>query len=281
MRILSILLCLCCTLNVYAQIDLPDWSPRTIIQQRVGYTNFTLNYGRPAARGRVVMGELVKFGQVWRTGASEGTTISFDKDVTIASKPVKAGTYALVTIPDREQWTILLNSDTSKNYGAPYEYDLKTEVSRINVPAGKPGKFIESLAITFDIVKSDALISIGWENTQVQFTIFTGADDLAMKNIDASTKSGTSDETFGQAAFYYVMNQKDPAKAMEFINKALALKKDIWYYEQKIEILERSKKYADVRITANEAIAYLKKEKPQEWNLLVTRFENKIASLPK
>jgi hypothetical protein len=268
--------------SIYSQIDLPEWSPRTTIQQRVGYTNFTLNYGRPAVRGRVVMGDLVEYGTVWRTGASQGTTISFDKDVTIASKSVRAGTYALVTIPDRQQWTILLNSDTSKSYGDPSEYDTKTEVLRFIVPSGKTSKFIESFSITFDIVKSDAVVSMGWENTQVQFTVLTGADEMALKNIDAAIKGNPSnDEVFGRAAFYYSMNQKDPAKTLEFINKALALKQEVWYYNQKVDLLEHTKKYAEARKAASEAIAYLKKDKPQEWEIQVSNFENKLKGFPK
>jgi hypothetical protein len=282
MRILPILLIVMGAMNVHAQIDLPEWSPRTTIEQRVGYTNFTLEYGRPAARGRVVMGDVVKFGQVWRTGASRGTTIAFDKDVTIASKVVRAGTYALVTIPDRQQWTILLNSDTSKSYGDPSEYDTKTEILRFTAPAKKAAAFTESLAITIDIVKSDAVVSIAWENTQVPFTIMTGADEMALKNIDAAIKANPSNhEVFGRAAFYYSMNQKDPAKTLEFINKALSLKQEFWYYEQKISLLERSKKYDDARKVATEAIGYLKKEKPEEWELLVSTLETRLKGFPK
>jgi hypothetical protein len=267
---------------VYAQIDLPEWSPRTTIKQSVGYTNFTLEYGRPAARGRVVMGDVVKFGQLWRTGASQGTTIAFDKDVTIASKVVPAGTYAFVTIPDRQQWTILLNSDTSKSYGDPSEYDIKTEVCRFTAPSQKTAAFTESLAITMDVVKSDAKISLTWENTQVQFTILTGADEMALKNIDAAIRANPSnDEVFGRAAFYYSMNQKDPAKTLEFINKALALKQEVWYYNQKVDLLESTKKYADARKAASEAIAYLKKDKPREWEMQVSHFENKMKAFPK
>jgi hypothetical protein len=279
---LLILLCFLCTMNAYAQIDLPEWSPRAMTKQRVGYTNFTLEYGRPAARGRVVMGELVKFGQLWRTGASQRTTITFDKDVTIASTQVRAGTYALVTIPDRQQWTILFNSDTSKNYGDPSEYDPKTEVLRFTVPSEKSPTFIESFSITLDILKSDAIVAIGWENTQVHFTILTGADALAMKNIDDAVATHASDdEVFGRAAFYYAMNQKDPSKTLYFINKALALKQTVWYYEQKVDLLEGTKKYTEARMAANEAIAYLKKDQPTEWQSSVTHFENKLKKLPR
>jgi tetratricopeptide (TPR) repeat protein len=252
------------------------------VEQRVGYTNFTIDYGRPAARGREIMGKLITFGRLWRTGASQGTKIGFDRPVTISSKVIPAGTYAFVTIPDKQQWTVLLNSDTSKSYGDPSEYNTATEVLRFNVASEKTSRFVESLTIEFDIKNSNAILYLSWENTQIHFPIETGADEEALKRIDAAIKANpTNDEVLGEAAFYYTMNQKDLSKALDFVNKALAIKNDPWYHHQKIDIYISMKKYPEARKASEAAIEYFKRDKPREWELMVRGVEEKMKNFPK
>ena len=282
MRITVILICILCTCNVYAQLDLPDWSPRASVKQRIGYTKFTLEYGRPAARGRSIMGEVVKYGKLWRTGASQGTWISFDRPVSIASKTVAPGIYALLTIPDKTQWTVLLNTDTSKSYGDPSEYDVKNEVLRFTVQSEKSSHFHESLTIRFDIIHYDAVLYLNWENVQIHFPIKTGADEEAMRLIESSLAANpNNDEMLGSAAFYYSMNQKDPAKALEFLDKAIALREDRWYYRQKMSLLAKSKKYSEARKAAAQAVTFLTSKKPEHWEESVKSIEEEVANWPK
>ena len=128
-----------------------------------------VTYGRPYKKGRVIFGDLEKYGKVWRTGADEATEITFTKDAQVAGKPVKAGTYTLFTIPGENEWTIILNSQL-KQWGA-YSYDKykDKDVLQVKVPAKKTDKVIEQHTIRFN----DAGMVIEWDQTQVEIPITT------------------------------------------------------------------------------------------------------------
>jgi len=92
-----------------ALVDLPRPSQHAIVMQRIGITAITINYHRPLVNGRKVFGGLVPYGQVWRAGANENTTITFPDAVTIEGKPLAAGTYGLHMIPTEDQWTVIFS----------------------------------------------------------------------------------------------------------------------------------------------------------------------------
>jgi hypothetical protein len=127
-------------------------------------------YSRPQAKGRKVFGELVDYDKVWRTGANEATEITFYKDVKIGGKAVKAGTYALFTIPtEGGKWTLILNSDLNQ-WGA-YQYKESADVIRTTVNTKKSTEKIETFSITIDDAKNGATLYLGWENTVVEIPI--------------------------------------------------------------------------------------------------------------
>ena len=131
---------------------------------KVGAATVTVHYGRPKVRGRKVWGGLVPYGKVWRTGADEASTITFDKVVKVGGKPVAAGTYALFTIPGEKSWTIILNKQ-AKQWGA-YRYDAKQDAVRVDVTP-KKGKATE--ALTIDMKKG--MLAIHWGNVVVPVKI--------------------------------------------------------------------------------------------------------------
>lgn len=127
-------------------------------------------YGRPQAKGRKVFGELVDYDKIWRTGANEATEVTFYKDVKIGGKAVKAGTYALFSIPKEEgKWTLILNSDLNQ-WGA-YQYKASADVMRVEVSTKKSAEKIESFSITIEEAKNGATMYLGWENTVVEIPI--------------------------------------------------------------------------------------------------------------
>ena len=128
-----------------------------------------MSYGRPYKKGRVIFGDLEKYGKVWRTGADEATEITFTKDAKVAGQPVKAGTYTLFTIPNQNEWTIILNSQL-KQWGA-YSYDKHKDkdVLQVKVPAKKLDKVVEQHTIRFN----DKGMIIEWDQTQVEVPITT------------------------------------------------------------------------------------------------------------
>ena len=139
-------------------------SPPATVKATVGGAAVEIKYSQPSARGRKVMGGLVPFGEVWRTGANAATTISFDKDVQINGESLAAGKYSIYTIPGEDKWTIIFNSATGQ-WGTQYPEDK--DVLRIDVPSGKTGDFVE----TFTISAEGDHVMMAWENTEVKFSV--------------------------------------------------------------------------------------------------------------
>jgi tetratricopeptide (TPR) repeat protein len=266
----------------FAQWQLPELSPDGEVIQQVGHTMFNIHYGRPAARGRKIMNDLVPYKKLWRTGAGNGTTISFDREVIINNKPIPAGIYALVTIPDEKTWTVLLNTDTSKVYGDPSEYNTATEVTRFQVTPERTDRFYESLAMELDIVQGDAEFFLSWENTRIHFPIKTGSHKQAMEAISTALAQTPNDqELLAQASWYYYMSNESSEQALTWLNKALSLGQDRWVLRQKVDVLERMKRFDDARIAASEAIAFLKNNKPDAWEIGVSQYEAQMARWPR
>ncbi len=123
-------------------------------------------YGRPQKKGRVIFGELEPYGKVWRTGANESTEIKFFKSVKFGGKEIKAGTYSLFSIPDKDKWTVIINSQTDQ-WGA-YSYDAQKDVARVEVKPQSLTPELEILNIVFkDSEKTPSLV-IAWDKVQVE-----------------------------------------------------------------------------------------------------------------
>src|SRR5690606_39668856 len=102
------------SLSTYAQVTVPQPSPKMQSEQVVGLTNVKVDYSRPAVKGRVVFGEMIPFGKIWRTGANDNTIISFSDDVIIGGEHLPKGEYGLYSIPEKDSWTILFYSETDR-----------------------------------------------------------------------------------------------------------------------------------------------------------------------
>ncbi len=167
----SLFLFLCATV-VFAQgPKKPAPSPHQVITQDFALSHITVDYSRPGVKGRTVFGGLVPYNKVWRTGANAVTTLDFGKDVKLEGHEVKAGKYALYTIPTENEWTIILNKDV-KNWGTEYkEADdvLRFKVSpiHVNIP-------IETFTINFDQLRdTSAVMYLIWDHTYVPIKITT------------------------------------------------------------------------------------------------------------
>lgn len=126
-------------------------------------------YGRPSKKGRTMLGDKEKYGEVWRTGANETTEIKLFKPVTFGDKQIPAGTYSLYSIPGKDEWTIIFNSklDTWGHYA----YDQTKDVARIKVPAGKTNSEVEAFTIEFDGGSGNGTMFLAWENTLVKVPV--------------------------------------------------------------------------------------------------------------
>jgi hypothetical protein len=126
-------------------------------------------YSRPQKRDREVFGKLVPYGEVWRTGANETTEITFYKKMKVGDKTFDAGTYALYTIPNEKEWTIILNKDIGQ-WGA-YKYDEENDLLRFEVPVNKSEDMFEPFTIRFDQANGEVSLQMIWANTLVSIPI--------------------------------------------------------------------------------------------------------------
>lgn len=132
--------------------------------------NVKVTYGQPSRRERVIFGGLVPYGKVWRTGANEATEITFNKNVVIDKKEIKAGTYTLFTIPNKDKWTIILNSQL-KQWGAfGYEKIKNDDVLHTDVPVRKNSQQ-EKLVFSFKDNATGTLLTIAWADAAVDLPI--------------------------------------------------------------------------------------------------------------
>ena len=141
MKVLGVLAALCCFASTSSaqfkngsqptELNIPRVSQRGTVTQRIGLTDITINYHRPAVGGREIWGKIVPYGKVWRAGANENTTITFGDDASVEGKAIAAGTYGLHMIPDKDQWTIIF-SKNSTSWGS-FSYDEKEDTLRVTV----------------------------------------------------------------------------------------------------------------------------------------------------
>ncbi len=163
------------------QIKTPDASPAAAVSQAIGLADFTVSYHRPAVNKRDVWGKLVPYGQVWRAGANENTTLTATTPFTFGGKAVPAGTYGVHVLPTADEWTFILSSQ-SKAWGS-FSYDQKEDVVRAAVkPAA--GDFTERLAWSFDEPTADgATLTVRWEKVRASVPIAIDAKAVALANI--------------------------------------------------------------------------------------------------
>lgn len=204
----------------------PQPSPTQTVKQNFALGSVELNYSRPGKKGRKVMGDLVPFGKVWRTGANAATTLTFSDDVTIGGTEVKAGKYGLLTIPDANKWTIIISKDVTVN--SPSAYKPENDVVRVQADVVKLPYNIENFTINFaDITGSSCNLEMMWENTYVKFPITTGTDAKVMKQIDDVMNKDT--KPYFNAASYYYDNGKDLNQALAWVNKAIETNKEAYW----------------------------------------------------
>jgi hypothetical protein len=166
---LVVCLVLLCSFVSFAQEKAPA-SPPASATAKIGTTDITVKYSSPAVKGRKVWGELVPYGQVWRTGANEATTITFSNDVTVEGQKLTAGTYSLFTVPGDTEWTIVFNK-TVKQWGA-FKYDQAQDALRVKVKPVAAKAMNERMKIDVQPKgKGAGVVTIMWENVAVPFNV--------------------------------------------------------------------------------------------------------------
>ena len=206
------------------ELKVPTLSPLSEIAQEVALTQVKLSYSRPSAKGRKVFGGIVPFNEVWRTGANASTKLTFTEDVKIEGNALRAGTYALYTIPGEKEWTVIIHTNTKHRSIAGDVYKPAEDAFRFKVVPGRTSNFVESFTIGFsDITTSSCHIYVAWENTRIKFKIDFDVDAQVDKQITAlvASPTGMTHQNYFLAAEYYLHNDKDLSKADGWIVTAM------------------------------------------------------------
>ncbi len=196
-------------------LDLPRASQRALIMQRIGITDITVNYHRPLANGRQIWGKLVPYGQVWRAGANENTTITFSDPVTIEGQPLDKGTYGLHMIPGENQWTVIF-SKNSKDWGS-FSYKQEDDALRVNVKP-QTAEAHDALAYDFDEVKpASTVVTMRWDKVAVPFKVEVKVNELVTASIHRQLHGLNQYywEGWDDAAGYFLANKINLDEALK------------------------------------------------------------------
>ena len=268
------------TAAAQAQLTTPQPSPTATISQKLGLTDISVTYSRPGAKDRVVFGDLVPFGKVWRTGANKATSVTFSTDVNIGGKDVKAGTYSLFTIPNKTEWTIILNSNTEL-WGAG-KYEEATDVARFTIKPTALSDNVETLTIDFShLVGPNGNLNLSWENTHVAIAVKTDVNSMIEKQIKEILVDGPSAGTYYNAARFYLENDKDLNQALTWMHVAIEKRADaFWYVHHKAKIQAKMGNTKEAIATAEKSLTMAKENEDGDYGYIANN-EKLIAELKK
>ena len=234
--------------------DLPQPSPSTHLEQRVGLTDITLDYSRPSVNGRVIFGDLVPFGSHWRAGANQNTKVTFSKPVTIAGTDVAAGTYSLSMIPNKGTWTVILNTKTDM-WGVD-GYSQEQDVLRVEVTPQAIAP-VETMHLSLEnITVSNAEIVLDWSDVRIALPVELNTMELATANIDAAIAAEPENwRVYRNAANFYNQNNIELATALTYMEKSIALNPDSWYsYYLYAQVLAKNDRKKEAKKAASKAL---------------------------
>lgn len=254
------------------QLRTPAPSPTQTVKQDFGISSVELIYSRPGVKGRKIFGDLVPFGKVWRTGANSATRIKFNDDVTFAGQPLKAGEYALFTVPGEKEWEVIINKG-SANWGT--DYKQADDILRVKVKSDKLDDPVESFTIQFDNVKSTTMdLAIMWDKTVARVPVAVDIDKKVMGQIE--NLMFKDNRPYFAAAMYYMETGKDLNQAITWMDKAIEQNPNaFWVYHQKANALAKQGKKAEAKAAAQKSMELATAQKNDDYvelnrKLLVT-----------
>lgn len=221
-----------------AQVQTPQPSPAAKIEQTVGLTQVTIEYARPAMRGREIMGALVPYGEIWRTGANKNTIITFGDAVTVGDQTLAAGSYALYTRPGKEQWEVFFYTDTD-NWGIPGAWEADKVAATLEIVPTKVDSMASFSIWIADLTNNGAILNLGWDTTKISIPFGVPTVAKATASIQEALKDDPKHRDYYSAAVYYLQEGQDLSQAKAWIEKAIEGKEDAyWYFRQYSLILE-------------------------------------------
>jgi len=209
-------------------LNIPAPSPGQTIHQDFALSYIALSYSRPGVKGRQIFGDLVPYGQVWRTGANASTKISFGEPVSVAGHRVEMGKYALYTIPGKETWTVILSRDTTLDGALGYKPE--NDLLRFEVRPYHLTQFVESFTMDIaDIQPDSAYVTVAWANTGIRFLVTADIDKQISSQIDRVMAGQGAHKPYYGAATYYFNTHRDLNKALDWVNEAIKQNNQAYY----------------------------------------------------
>lgn len=229
-------------------IKTPAASPTQTIKQDFALSSIEITYSRPSMKGRTIFGDLVPYGKPWRTGANNATKITFGEDVKVGEVAVKAGSYALYTIPGQNEWEVIFNKGTG-NWGV-MGFNAADNVAKFSVKPIDLDFTTETFSMQIGEIKDNSAdIMIWWEKTAIIFPVTADVESKIMADIDKAMN--VDSKPYFAAASYYFENGKDLNKALAWANKAVEANPKAYYmFLLKARIQAKMGDKAGARITS-------------------------------
>lgn len=224
-------------------------SPRSKIEQRVGVTDFAIEYSSPGVKGRPIWGELVPYDKPWRTGANAATKITASTDFSFGGKTVPAGSYSLYTIPTKTGWTVALNS-SADGWGTN-GLDIKKDVARAQVKSEAIPLRERMTFIFSDASDSGVRLDMEWEKVRVMIPISVDTTALVTKNIDKAL--GDTWRPHYNSGRWLFDNNGDLTKALGYLDASIAIKPTWSNNWTRAQILAKQGKGAEALASAEKA----------------------------
>lgn len=238
-----------------AGLNQPQASPQASVSQTLGLTEMTVTYHRPAINGRSVWGGLVPYGQVWRAGANENTTVSFSTPVTVDGTPLAAGTYGLHMIPTTSDWTVIFSHESGA-WGS-FSYDQKEDAARVTVkPESAPQQ--ERLSYTFDEPTTDSVVlAMRWEKLRVPLTIRIDLPHTVLDNYRAQLRGlpRFGWQGWNQAANFAAQNGVELDDATAWVDRSIGMNRNFTNLRTKALVLAKKGDTAGANALTNEALS--------------------------
>jgi hypothetical protein len=235
-------------------LDLPRQSQHAVVMQRVGITDITVNYHRPLANGRQIWGKLAPYGQVWRAGANENTTITFTDPVTIEGQPLDKGTYGLHMIPGENEWTVIFSKD-AKDWGS-FTYKQEDDALRVTVKP-QAAEAHDALAYDFDEVKPDStVVTMRWDKVAVPFKVHVNVNELVTASIHRQLHGLNQYywEGWDDAAGYFLANKINLDEALKDEDQSIQAEERYDNLMNKSRILDAMGRKEDAATFRNKAL---------------------------
>jgi hypothetical protein len=253
------------------QLDLPRPSPNASVSQNIGVTEVTVHYSRPGVKGRKIWGGLVPYGEVWRTGANENTTIRFSTPVKVQGHDLPAGLYGLQTLPTEGEWTLILSKDADQ-WGA-FSYNKEHDALRAGIKP-QPAESQERMSFEFtDLTDTSAKLVLRWEKVALPITIEVSTAKL----VEEKARTAISWRAPYQAANYCMQNNSCLDDAGRWLDSSIALEGNFTNYRAKADWSAMKGDYKSAVSYGGKALTAAKTANPAPSAESVSDLEKKIS----